>query len=477
MNKELRLKLIERAKKKRTMTYATAAKIIGLGDLSDGGARRILSRTLGEISEYEHENGRPLLSAIAIYSNTAATGSSLTDIHGGGFYSIAESLGLGSKSTLEKAGYGIQAMNEAFDFWSNPDNAHVGQDSKIPYFFTNVDILKLKEYASFDRYVESDQIHINAATYISETIAPKVDYWAYEVASRLDGFTYSFKNNWNQPSGPGKFKFKPYSWARIYRHGNKQKQIFFTVGINGPELRLDFKLDFKFSSEVLSSSQKNIIKTNIPAHLRMIAIDVGEIKGYTWASLIDETSSMFQNSIYAYDNLIQLAWEIKPSSEEKMTKLVRHAPPDASSMVELPDDDFSPVNTDYEKAAKSKKIIGDAGEDLVVKFEKEHLSNFPDLAKKVKKVDEGVGYDIISRNIDSSPKYIEVKTTTKTINTPFFISRRERNFALKNRENYSIYRLYDFNKENTSSKYYEITDVANSLDLQPTEFRATLKKK
>ena len=474
MNKELRLKLIERAKKKRTMTYAEAAKIIGLGDLSDGGARRILSRALGEISEYEHENGRPLLSAIAIYSNTAATGSSLTDIHGGGFYGIAESLGLGPKSKLAKDGYGIQAMNEAIDFWSDPMNAEEHLDN--PAFFTNQDILNLKKYSSFERYLESDQEHIVAAKYITETIAPKVDYWASEVVSRLDGFTYSFKNNWNQPSGPGKFKFKPYSWARLYKNSDKQKQIFFTVGINGPELRLDFKLDFRFSSDVLSDSQKDIIRSNIPTHLRMIAIDIGDIKDYNWESLIDETSNMFQDSIYAYDNLIQLAWEIKPSSEEKVTKLVRHAPPDASSMVQLSDDDFSPVYTDYEKAAKNKKVIGDAGEDLVVKFEKEHLSNFPELAKEVKKVDDGVGYDIISRNVDSSPKYIEVKTTTKTISTPFFISRRELNFALKNRENYIIYRLYDFNKENTSSKYYEITDVANSLDLQPTEFRATLKK-
>ncbi len=75
--------LIAAAKYRGTVTYQEIAQIMGL-PLSGNHMSREVGWILGEISEYELENSRPMLSAIAI---------SVTGKPGGGFYDWAKKLG------------------------------------------------------------------------------------------------------------------------------------------------------------------------------------------------------------------------------------------------------------------------------------------------------------------------------------------------------------------------------------------------
>lgn len=63
------------------------------------------------------------------------------------------------------------------------------------------------------------------------------------------------------------------------------------------------------------------------------------------------------------------------------------------------------------------------------------------------KYGDGAGYDILSR-IDGNyvRLYIEVKTTKKGLEEPFFMSANEKAF-MELYDNVEIYRVYNFNKE------------------------------
>jgi len=107
------------------------------------------------------------------------------------------------------------------------------------------------------------------------------------------------------------------------------------------------------------------------------------------------------------------------------------------------------IKPDYEKENRLFKLLGDRGEDLVLKFEQERLqtAGLKALAKKVKRVSldsDSWGFDILSYNDDKSERYIEVKATRAKPGTAnFFLTLNELNTAKEKQENYYIYMVYD----------------------------------
>lgn len=105
---------------------------------------------------------------------------------------------------------------------------------------------------------------------------------------------------------------------------------------------------------------------------------------------------------------------------------------------------FDPVDRDF----RNRKL-GRAGEEFVVAFEKRRLhdSGRKDLADKVRWVadeeGDGHGYDIESYALSGAKRLIEVKTTTGGQTTPFFLTRNEERVS-REKEDFRLYRLYDF---------------------------------
>ena len=93
--------------------------------------------------------------------------------------------------------------------------------------------------------------------------------------------------------------------------------------------------------------------------------------------------------------------------------------------------------TNYSLREAANKKLGKAGEEFVLEVEKGRLlkANCFELSKSIEWVSQtigdGLGYDIRSFFIDGSPKYIEVKTTTRGKFTPFIISFNDKNFCIK----------------------------------------------
>jgi hypothetical protein len=113
---------------------------------------------------------------------------------------------------------------------------------------------------------------------------------------------------------------------------------------------------------------------------------------------------------------------------------------------------FKAVKRDYLEREAQNQSLGLAGEEFIVQFEHWRLVQLgqPRLADKVDHVSQsrgdGLGYDILSFDSNGKERFIEVKTTSFGRDTPFFVSRGE--LALSNvaKDQFHLYRLFEFRK-------------------------------
>ena len=140
-------------------------------------------------------------------------------------------------------------------------------------------------------------------------------------------------------------------------------------------------------------------------------------------------------------------------------------------------------------AAEALKEIGDKGEWIVLKYEKEKIGQIrPDKVSLVKIVsnDTELGYDIQSFEFEdvSKKKFIEVKTTERTfppaldILTFFPMSSNEWETAKNYGQSYYIYRVFLIA---TGSKMFIIQDPVDKekkgfIILEPLKYRVIVKK-
>jgi len=132
---------------------------------------------------------------------------------------------------------------------------------------------------------------------------------------------------------------------------------------------------------------------------------------------------------------------------------------------------FDPVERDMRN-----RRLGEEGERLVLEHEMYtlRLGGRQDLAKSVrwiaKEEGDGAGYDILSFDKRGEKKFIEVKTTTGGIRTPFFITRNEHAFARDKSDNYHLVRVFDFRR---IPRAFQLTGkLDNHLHLSTETYRA-----
>ncbi len=101
----------------------------------------------------------------------------------------------------------------------------------------------------------------------------------------------------------------------------------------------------------------------------------------------------------------------------------------------------------WDEINRKRKMTGLRGEEVVVVIEQEFLESIGrrDLAQRVRHVSvedgDGLGYDVLSFFGDGREKYVEVKSTTSSISSPFFLSRNELGFLREHKEDSFIYRV------------------------------------
>lgn len=135
-----------------------------------------------------------------------------------------------------------------------------------------------------------------------------------------------------------------------------------------------------------------------------------------------------------------------------------------------------PRKIDWDKLYKDRKATGIQGEEVAIAIEQEYLKSIgrDDLANKIRHVSkedgDGLGYDILSFFQDGSEKYIEVKSTTKSLEAPFYISRNELSFLQEHPENSFIYRLLLNCEYVDNLQISSCADFFESKELVPTQY-------
>lgn len=152
----------------------------------------------------------------------------------------------------------------------------------------------------------------------------------------------------------------------------------------------------------------------------------------------------------------------------------------APPVVEVPNDILHghvAGRIDFPRVEAMKRALGLAGEEAAVDFEQRRLQSVgrKDLASKVEHValseGDGLGYDIRSYNADGSIRYIEVKTTRRSKEWPFFVSHNEVRFSTKEPVNYYLYRLFRFG--NPGQALYSLRGpLGQSCVLRPYDYSA-----
>lgn len=138
---------------------------------------------------------------------------------------------------------------------------------------------------------------------------------------------------------------------------------------------------------------------------------------------------------------------------------------------------FNAVKRDYLEREAQNQSLGLAGEEFVVQFEHWRLIQLgqPRLADKVNHVSQsrgdGLGYDVLSFESDGQERFIEVKTTTFGRDTPFFVSGGELALSHVAKDQFHLYRLFEFRK---SPRLFNLVGgLEQHCLLDPVTYRAS----
>lgn len=111
---------------------------------------------------------------------------------------------------------------------------------------------------------------------------------------------------------------------------------------------------------------------------------------------------------------------------------------------------YRPTKINYLEREQNNRQLGEQGEKFVIEYERWRLINAgkENLANKIewvsKDLGDGLGYDILSRNNNGTDRFIEVKTTKLSKETPIYLSRTEVSFATKQVKDFFLYRVFNF---------------------------------
>lgn len=110
-----------------------------------------------------------------------------------------------------------------------------------------------------------------------------------------------------------------------------------------------------------------------------------------------------------------------------------------------------PIKINYIEREQKNSALGLKGEELVIRYEgwrltSEGKSNLAEKIEWISKDDDGAGFDILSKNTNGTDRYIEVKTTKLSKETPFYFSSNEYEFSKLKSKDYHLYRLYNFSE-------------------------------
>jgi hypothetical protein len=181
----------------------------------------------------------------------------------------------------------------------------------------------------------------------------------------------------------------------------------------------------------------------------------GYLPRYNYQKVLENKVIEYLSSNLSVENHFKVFIEEEISISQKIVDFQNFivAPPKGEKILNEPFISYQkkPIKINYLEREQTNRNLGLFGEELVLNYEKWNLRMLgkEKLAEKIewvsKEIGDGAGFDILSKNINGTDKYIEVKTTKLGKETPFYFSMNELNFSMKNTTDYHLFRLFNAN--------------------------------
>jgi len=190
---------------------------------------------------------------------------------------------------------------------------------------------------------------------------------------------------------------------------------------------------------------------------------------------------------FLYQVFPQVKLPTMPAKESPALPLLDEAIAGAEYIEQMPPNSVPPEiipptssKIDYIEQQKQRKRIGNRGEAIVLSMEEKRLQDAgrPDLVKNIRHIsdkNDRDGYDILSFEIDGSPRHIEVKATSAgNLDRGFYISANELEKA-KALENYYIYFVFSAISKNPKILPIKEPDLKGAYyNIEPVSYHVTI---
>jgi Domain of unknown function (DUF3883) len=139
--------------------------------------------------------------------------------------------------------------------------------------------------------------------------------------------------------------------------------------------------------------------------------------------------------------------------------------------------EFKAVKRDYLEREAQNRSLGFAGEEFVVMYEHWRLNALGEtrLADRVEHVaktkGDGLGYDVLSFEMNGMERLIEVKTTSFGKETPFYVTKGELARSQVSKDQFHLYRLFEFRKK---PRLFDLSgEIEHHCELDAVTYRAS----
>lgn len=520
MNIRVRKFLIEIARKNdKPVYYLDLLRENGLStDLESPQVRRQLKQLLTEISEFENENGRPMLTSLAINKNLSDPGY--------GFFDLAEKFGKGKATNLQKNFWAIEEAKRTRKYWqdeinylkfANLDNTYrsIEQLYKELILKNNKQTQWQSDYIFFVSQIQILRKEMKRNEHLSlsdnslyKTLDPSlqgyelfISMWLKEMKNGIASRGQSVLSNVDFKIIVNNKTFKNLAYELIADTSLENYNNFHSWWIKNKKIKnrplLINRAAAACNPENLSSTVDN---TKFWITINYLIANYGfSFKSdvdWNWyeaneqlTSWLDiklsllKLNSLNRNEQTCWRNIFVWLIFLKANRGSDLIENeleLTNQPNEGVTEIPKRNRKFTGSNPDYAANAKEQKELGDAGEELVKEREKKYLiskGRFKE-AELVEIVLDGNGYDIMSFNEKGEKIFIEVKTTAGKASIPFFLSENEMTFMQKNKVNYYIYRVYNYNEEKNAGRFFILkNDIEDKIFKEPINYRVYLKKK
>lgn len=177
---------------------------------------------------------------------------------------------------------------------------------------------------------------------------------------------------------------------------------------------------------------------------------------HNYQNLLEEVIlNKLSNSKALLDLFMHFALDVSQETRRTKYSNLEMEPPQLNALYEGPEQyGWPPIKTtNYLKLEQENTFLGRQGEELVYNYErwrlvhagKEKLSESVEWVSKDQ--GDGAGFDILSRNLNGTDRFIEVKTTKLGDKVPIYFSKNEFSFSKKNASSFYLYRVFNFYKD------------------------------